>query len=63
MIGSLNSYISCENDNFQPMNANFGILPELETKIKDKKERYEKLAKRALGKIDIKYWQVLTNFV
>ncbi|MGT2652995.1 hypothetical protein ACVQ9Z_07940 [Staphylococcus aureus] len=28
------------NKNFQPMNANFGLLPSLETRIKDKKERY-----------------------
>ena len=44
-----NKYISTENRKFQPMNANFGILPELETKIKDKKLKYEKLADRALS--------------
>ena len=48
MIGALAKYISTENKNFQPMNANFGILPKLEVNIKDKKARYEKLAKRAL---------------
>ena len=48
MIGALAQYISAENENFQPMNANFGILPELNVKIKDKKERYNELAKRAL---------------
>lgn len=48
MIGCLAKYISSENDKFQPMNANFGILPELETKIKDKKERYQAFANRAL---------------
>jgi len=51
MLGSISKYISSENKNFQPMNANFGILPELEEKIKDKKERYEKLAKRALSEL------------
>jgi len=30
------------------MNANFGILPELEEKIKDKKLRYEKLFQRSI---------------
>ena len=30
------------------MNANFGILPELPEKIKDKKERYQKIAYRSL---------------
>ena len=49
MIGALAKYISTENDKFQPMNANFGILPELEgKKIRDKKERYMKLAERSL---------------
>ena len=48
VIGSLAKYISTPNKNFQPMNANFGILPELNEKVKDKKLRYEKLAKRSL---------------
>ena len=51
MIGALAKYISTENERFQPMNANFGILPQLEEKIKDKKIKYEKLAKRALEKL------------
>ena len=52
IIGALAKYISTPNSKFQPMNANFGILPELEgKKIKDKKERYEKLAKRSLESI------------
>ena len=48
MIGAIAKYISTENKNFQPMNANFGILPKLDEKIRDKKARYEKLTKRAL---------------
>lgn len=49
VIGALAKYISTENDKFQPMNANFGILPELDgKKIKDKKERYMKLSERSL---------------
>ena len=49
VIGSLAKYISTPNDKFQPMNANFGILPELEGKrIRNKKERYMKLAERSL---------------
>lgn len=49
VIGALAKYISTPNEKFQPMNANFGILPELEGKrIKDKKERYQKLAQRSL---------------
>ena len=51
MIGALSNYIATENKNFQPMNANFGILPELPEKIKDKKQKYGKLADRALKAI------------
>ena len=51
MIGSLAKYISTSNEKFQPMNANFGILPELPTKIKDKKQRYEMLANRAIDEL------------
>ena len=49
VIGALAKYISTPNSKFQPMNANFGILPELEgRKIKDKKQRYQKLAEKSL---------------
>ena len=55
MIGALANYISSEKDNFQPMNANFGILKELEgNKIKDKKKRYEMLSNRALKLLEKK---------
>ncbi len=48
IIGALAKYISTPNKKFQPMNANFGILPELNEKIKDKKLKYKKLGERAL---------------
>lgn len=48
MIGSLMNYISTPNDKFQPMNANFGILPKLTYKIKDKQERYKQLSERSI---------------
>ena len=51
MLGSLASYVSTENKNFQPMNANFGIIKPLEYKIKDKKLKYEKLANIAIDSI------------
>ena len=52
MIGALAKYISSKNDYFQPMNANFGILPELKgEKIRDKKKRYEALSNRALKEL------------
>ena len=52
MIGALSQYISDESvTNFQPMGANFGILPLIEPKIRDKRERYMALAQRALEKV------------
>lgn len=49
MIGALSRYISDESvKNFQPMGANFGILPPLDEKIRDKQERYMKLAQRGM---------------
>lgn len=51
MIGVLSKYIATPNDNFQPMNANFGILPSLEEKIKDKKLKCTKLADRAISEL------------
>ena len=52
MIGALAQYISTPNEKFQPMNANYGILPELEgKKISDKKLKYGKLSDRALEKL------------
>lgn len=50
MIGALSAYISDETvKNFQPMGANFGVLPPLEEKIRDKRERYAALSERALN--------------
>ncbi len=51
IIGALSKYISSQNENFQPMNANFGIVPKLEEKIKDKKLKYGKLADIAIEKM------------
>ena len=52
MIGALSKYIATPNKNFQPMNANFGILPSLEEKIKDKKVKYGKLADKAIEELN-----------
>ena len=49
MCGALSKYISDETvTNFQPMGANFGILPPLGEHIRDKKLRYEALAQRSV---------------
>ncbi len=52
MTGALANYISTPNEKFQPMNANFGIVPGLEKRIKDKKEKYKILADRALKELN-----------
>lgn len=51
IIGSIAKYISSENKHFQPMNANFGIIKPLDEKIKDKKQKYEQMAKRSIEMI------------
>ena len=52
MLGTLINYITTPNEKFQPMNANFGIMRKLDKQIKDKKERYTKIAQRSLEQID-----------
>ena len=52
MIGALAGYISDESvKHFQPMGANFGILPPLDERIRDKKLRYAALSERGLKEI------------
>ncbi len=51
-IGSLAHYIThASGSNFQPMNINFGIFPELPKRVRDKKERFKALSNRALKDI------------
>ncbi len=53
MLGALCNYVShAEPQYFQPMKANFGILPELPLKIKNKRERYAAYANRALQHLE-----------
>jgi methylenetetrahydrofolate--tRNA-(uracil-5-)-methyltransferase len=50
MLGSLLRYVHEANPKkFQPMNANFGLLPPLEQRVRDKRKKREALAERALG--------------
>ena len=48
MTGALLSYITTQSKDFQPMGANMGLLPPPETRIRDKRQRYEQLALRAV---------------
>ncbi len=50
IIGAITNYLtSADSNGFQPMNSNFGILPELDEKIKDKSLRKQAYSKRAIG--------------
>ena len=50
IIGAITNYLtSAEPEGFQPMNANFGILPPLAEKIKDKALKKQEYSKRALN--------------
>lgn len=53
MMGALSRYIAgYEGKDFQPMGANFGILPPLPERIRDKRERYKALSERALNDLE-----------
>ena len=53
IMGALSRYISDDSvRDFQPMGANFGVLPPIEPKIRDKKLRYEALAQRSLTELE-----------
>jgi len=57
MLGALVNYVVTPNDKFQPMNANFGILPKLDCMIRDKQERYRKLAEISIKEMnELKIW-------
>ena len=48
ILGNLMKYVLTPNDNFQPMNANFGLLPAIETNVRDKKLKKQAYADRSL---------------
>jgi methylenetetrahydrofolate--tRNA-(uracil-5-)-methyltransferase len=49
MLGGLLRYVTeSDADDFQPMNANFGLLPPLDRRVRKKRERREQLAERAI---------------
>lgn len=49
VLGALAKYVATPNDDFQPMNANFGILPPIN--LRDKKERKRLMAERSLNDV------------
>ncbi len=53
MLGGLMRYVQeCDAEHFQPMNANFGLLPPLDHRVRDKRRKRELLAARALEAMD-----------
>ncbi len=52
LLGALSRYVTVKQKDFQPMNANFGLLPGVERKIRNKKERYEYISKRSLDALE-----------
>ena len=53
MLGALQRHVAEPNAHYQPMGANFGILPPIEPHIRDKKARYAALAARALDSLTL----------
>ena len=53
-IGAIIKYITEEKKNFQPMGPNFGVIKSLDERIRDKKEKYNKISKIALEYLDEK---------
>ena len=52
-IGALALYISNQSVvNFQPMNVNYGLIPQLGYRVKGKRNKNAKLAERALEKLE-----------
>ena len=50
-MGALSRYIATQNEDFEPMNANYGLLSGFET-VRDKKERRRLLAERSYEEIE-----------
>ncbi|MFD0959470.1 FADH(2)-oxidizing methylenetetrahydrofolate--tRNA-(uracil(54)-C(5))-methyltransferase TrmFO [Paenibacillus chungangensis] len=62
-LGSMANYITTADfKHFQPMNANFGLFPPLEERIKGKKEKNEAIAHRALDELEKFKQQHLPHF-
>ena len=51
-IGALAHHVAHATGDFQPMNANFGLIAPCERRIRNKQERYGQIAARALNVIE-----------
>ena len=58
ILGALSRHVTTPTPNFQPMNANFGILDALPFRVKGKKNRYEKLSETAIDTLN----EVIKNY-
>ena len=52
IIGALEKHTRTPNENYQPMNSNFGILDRLEERVKGKRNRYERMAQGAIAEME-----------
>ena len=52
LLGALARHVSTPSANFQPMNANYGILEPLSQRVKGKRNRYEQLSARAIDTLN-----------
>ena len=52
ILGALARHVCTPSANFQPMNANFGILEPLDARVRGKRNRYEKLSARAIDTLN-----------
>jgi methylenetetrahydrofolate--tRNA-(uracil-5-)-methyltransferase len=53
MLGALSHYVSrAEPEGFQPMKANFGLMPPLEPRVRNKRRRYQAYATRAMKDLE-----------
>jgi len=58
ILGALARHVSTPSANFQPMNANYGILTPLAERVKGKRFRYEKMSERAINTLN----EVIKNY-
>ena len=57
-MGALADYVAnSPTKDFQPMGANFGVLPPIEPHIRDKRSRYAALSQRGLAMVS----EILSN--